>query len=171
MQTKSNNQVLLIGVLIGVLVLAFIFDLLIKLLMNGDAILGGTDSFLIWLFPLMQLLLMVGGVGVVWLMVARGGYSRLTSIIYLVVGLFILYCSSVLYILPVPESVYVVFDYLSPGSFLYQASSVAAAVGVFSLAMWKPAESHAGMEAQAVQPDHENEMEEEGADPASSSTI
>jgi hypothetical protein len=171
MKAKTFDQFLLIGAMVGILLLALVFDVLIKLLMDGGSLLGGMDNLLIWLFPLMQLLLMIGFVGLVWLMLSNQGYSRLICITYMVVGLITLYSTSLLYIIPVPESYYVLFDYLSPGSFLYQASGAVAAIGLFSLAVWKPAEADE-VEAEAILEEESNqkdEIEKESADPASSS--
>jgi hypothetical protein len=105
-------------------------------------------------------------------MVSSGGFSRWVSVIYMVVGLLILYSTSFLFVLPVPESYYGLIEYLSPGTFLYQASGAVAAIGIFSLAMWKPAKPvEAEVEAaQEPESNPEDEVEDEGADPASSAS-
>jgi hypothetical protein len=171
MKEKSLNTALLIGGMIGILLLAFAFDLILQVLVNRNSTQGGLDQMLVWLFPLLQLLWAVAAIGLVWLMISRGGYSRLVSAIYLVFGLLVLYSTSFLFVLPVPESFYVIIQYLSPGTTLYQASGAVAAIGLFSLAMWKPAkqvEEEAGA-TQAAEGGMVEEVVEEDVDPASSS--
>ena len=156
--------------MLGLLLLAFVFDILLQALVDRNSSQGGLDQLLVWLFPLLQLLWMVGAVGLVWLMISSGGFSRWVSVIYMVVGLVVLYSTSFLFVLTVPESFYVIIQYISPGTFLYQASAAVAAIGLFSLAMWKPntpVELEAE-EAQEAESSPVDEAEEEGADPASS---
>jgi hypothetical protein len=169
MKEKSLRIALLTGAMLGMLILAFIFDILLQALVERNSSQGGLDQLLVWLFPLLQLLWMVGAVGLVWLMISGGGFSRWVSVIYLVVGLVVLYSTSFLFILTVPESFYQLIQYLSPGTFLYQASAAVAAIGLFSLAMWKP-ETPVQAEGETAQETDGNpvdEVEEEGADPAS----
>ena len=173
MKEKSLNIALFTGGMVGMLLLAFVFDLILNSLTARNATEGGLDQLLVWLFPLLQLLWMVAAISLVWLMISSGGFSRLVCVIYMVVGLLILYSTSFLFVLPVPDSYYVLIQYLSPGTFLYQASGAVAAIGIFSLAMWKPA-SPVETEPEAVQEpagDSVGEAEEEGADPASTTNI
>jgi hypothetical protein len=173
MEEKSLRGLLLVGAMLGMMLLAFVFDLLLQVLVERNSSQGGMDQLLVWLFPLLQLLWMVGAIGLVWLMISGGGFSRLISVIYLVFGLLVLYSTSFLFVLPAPDSFYVVIQYLSPGTFLYQASGAVAAIGLFSLAMWKPAkpveaETEADQEAESGPVE---ELEEPDADPASSASV
>ncbi len=173
MKEKSFNNALLIGGMFGMLLLAFVFDILLQALVARNSTQGGLDQLLVWLFPLLQLLWMVAAIGLVWSMASSGTYSRLVSVVYLVFGLLVLYSTSFLFVLPVPESFYVIIQYLSPGTFLYQASGAVAGIGIFSLAMWKPAkaiEEVAGA-VQEAESSPVEEVEEEGADPASSASV
>jgi hypothetical protein len=169
MKEKSLRLALLVGAMLGLMVLAFVFDILLQALVERNSSQGGLDQLLVWLFPLLQLLWMVGAVGLVWWMVTGGGFSRWVSIIYMVVGLVVLYSTSFLFVLTLPDSFYGLIQYLSPGTFLYQASAAVAAIGIFSLAMWKPVTPVEGeLEAdQAAEVGSIDEFEEEGADPAS----
>jgi hypothetical protein len=170
MKEKSLNLALMIGAMVGLLALAFVFDISVQALVGRNTTQGGLEQWLVWLFPLCQLLLMVVTVGLVWLMVSSGGFSRLVSAIYILFGLLILYSTSLLLVLPVPESTYFIFEYISPGTFLYQASGAVAAIGIISLAMWKPAKPvEYGPEA-AQEPDSGSvdDVDEAGAAPTSS---
>jgi hypothetical protein len=170
MKEKSLNTALFTGGMVGILLLAFAFDLLLNSLTARNATEGGLDQLLVWLFPLLQLLWMVAAISLVWLMISSGGFSRLVCVIYMVVGLLILYSTSLLFVLPLPDNFYALIQYLSPGSFLYQASGAVAAIGIFSLAMWKPASQvePGAEEAQEPASGSVDETEEDGADPASS---
>ncbi len=170
MKEKSLNTALFTGAMVGILLLAFVFDLLLNSLTARNATEGGLDQLLVWLFPLLQLLWMVAAIGLVWLMISSGGFSRLVCVIYMVVGLLILYSTSFLFVLPLPDNFYTLIQYLSPGSFLYQASGAVAAIGIFSLAMWKPASAVEPVPeaAQEAGVSSVAEEEEEGSDPASS---
>jgi len=172
MKEKSLKLGLLIGAMLGVLALAFVFDILLQSLVERNSTQGGLDQLLVWLFPLLELLWILGAVGLVWLMVSSGGFSRWASVIYMGVGLLLLYTNSLLFVLPIPESLYILVLYLSPDKFLYQASGAVAAIGLVSLAMWKPgAPVETEMEAdQEEESGPACEAEEEGADPASSAS-
>jgi hypothetical protein len=170
MKEKAIRIALLVGAMLGMLILAFVFDILLQALVERNSSQGGLDQLLVWLFPLLQLLWMVGAVGLVWWMISGGGFSRWVSVIYMAVGLVVLYATSFLFVLTLPESFYVIIQYLSPGTFLYQASAAVAAIGLFSLAMWKPAspveiEAEVDQEAESGPAD---EPEEEGSEPAPS---
>ncbi len=170
MKENTLRLALLVGAMLGMLILAFVFDILLQALVERNSSQGGLDQLLVWLFPLLQLLWMVGAVGLVWWMVTGGGFSRWVSVIYMAVGLVVLYSTSFMFVLTLPESFYAIIQYLSPGTFLYQASAAVAAIGLFSLAMWKPS-TPVGIEAEADQEAESgpvDEPEEEGADPASS---
>jgi hypothetical protein len=118
-------------------VLAFVFDLVITTLAERNAQLGGLNSTLVWIYPMLQLLWMLGIVGLIWLMVSGGGYSRWVSVVYLLVGLILLYTNPILFVNELPDSWYIVVQYLIPGSLLFQAGGAAAAFGLVSLFFWK----------------------------------
>ena len=114
MKEKSLRLALLVGAMLGMLILAFVFDILLQALVERNSSQGGLDQLLVWLFPLLQLLWMVGAVGLVWWMISGGGFSRWVSVIYMVVGLVVLYSTSFLFVLTLPESFYGIIQYLSP---------------------------------------------------------
>jgi sulfite exporter TauE/SafE len=136
---KALNNLLLISGLFGILLLGLVFDLGINSLATRNAETGTMSATLIWMFSLLELLLMVGIVGLTWLAVSSGGFSRWVSVVYLVVGLIVLYTNPVLYVTEMPDSLYVVVEFLIPGSMLYQAGGFAAAFGLVSLFFWKSA--------------------------------
>jgi len=134
---KALNNLLLISGLFGILLLGLVFDLGINGLATRNAETGTLSATLVWMFSLLELLLMVGIVGLIWLAVSGGGFSRWVSVVYLVVGLIILYTNPILYVTEMPDSLYVVVEFLIPGSMLYQAGGFAAAFGLVSLFFWK----------------------------------
>ncbi len=62
MKEKSLNLALLTGAMIGMLLLAFVFDILLQALVDRNSSQGGLDQLLVWLFPLLQLLWMVAAI-------------------------------------------------------------------------------------------------------------
>jgi hypothetical protein len=142
MDTRSSrrlNDLLLTGGLAGLLILALLLDFL----RNG--MLAGAESAsdqqkLFFLLPLMQLVLMLAALGLIWLCLSRAGYSRWVSVVYLVVGLLLLYGLGLLSALPFPDWMYNLELYLTPESYLFQAGGAAAALGLISLFFWKKEE-------------------------------
>ena len=136
-EERPLRNVLLLSGMAGLLVLALILDLILKVLVERNSQLGGIDTTLVWIFPLFQLLWMVGVISLVWLMISGGGYSKWISAIFLIVGLFILYANPILYVNELPDSLYILVEYLSPGTMLFQAGGAVAAIGLLSLWFWK----------------------------------
>jgi hypothetical protein len=73
----------------------------------------------------------------IWVAQSSGGYSRWITIVYLIVGLLLLYLLGLLSALPLPDAIYVIVLYLSLDSFLFQAGGAMAAFGLLSLFFWK----------------------------------
>lgn len=134
---KGLQNLLLLSGLVGILVLGLVFDLIIRALVERNAQTGTLDATLVWLFPLLQFLFMAAVVGLVWLMIAGGGYNRWVSVVFLLAGLLVLYTNPILYTNELPDSLYVVVEYLAPGSLLFQAGAAAAAIGLLSMWFWK----------------------------------
>jgi len=134
---RSLQSILLLSGLVGMLLLALVFDLLIQYLMQMNSETGTLMVALVWLFPLLQFLWLLAPVGVVWLMLSGGGYSRWVSIVFLIVGLLLLYINPILFVNELPDSLYVIVQYLTPGSLLIQGAGAAAAIGLLSLWFWK----------------------------------
>jgi hypothetical protein len=105
-ESRALKNILLLSGLLGVLVLAFVLDLVITTLAERNAQLGGLDTTLVWIYPMLQLLWMLGIVGLIWLMVSGGGYSRWVSVVFLLVGLLLLYINPILFVNELPDSWY-----------------------------------------------------------------
>ena len=138
-ENKALHNILLITGMVALVLLSLLFDLAITALAEQNAQGGGLEVTLVWLFPLMELIWMLAVVGLVWFFATGGGYSRWISLIYLIVGIFLLYTNPVLFVNELPDSWYVLVQYLSPGTLLFQAGGALAAVGLLSLWFWKPA--------------------------------
>lgn len=150
---KGLQNMLLVSGLVGLLVLGLVFDLIIRALVERNAQTGMLDVTLVWLFPLLQFLFMAAVVGLVWLMIAGGGYSRWVSVVFLLVGLLVLYTNPILYTNELPDSFYVVVEYLAPGSVLFQAGGAAAAIGLLSLWFWKEPQAEVGEVVEQEKPE------------------
>ena len=130
------NDWLLLSGLIGLVVLAILMDILRRAMIDRVESLGD-EQRLLFLLPLMQLLLMLAVLGLIWVAHSGAGYSRWVSVIYLVVGLLLLYTLGLLSALPLPDAIYTIVLYLSLDSFLFQVGGAAAAFGLISLFFWK----------------------------------
>jgi uncharacterized membrane protein len=136
-ENKALHNILLLTGMVALVLLSLLFDLAITALAEQNAQGGGLEVTLVWLFPLMELIWMLAVVGLVWFFANGGGYSRWISMIYLIVGIFFLYTNPVLFVNELPDSWYVLVQYLSPGTLLFQAGGALAAIGLLSLWFWK----------------------------------
>lgn len=134
--SRRLNDLLLVSRLAGLLVLAFLMDSLRRVLLDGAESAADAQR-LAFLLPLMQILLMLAVLGLIWVCLSSAGYSRWVTVVYLVVGLSLLYALGLLSALPFPEALYVLVLYLSPDSYLFQVGGATAALGLISLFFWK----------------------------------
>jgi hypothetical protein len=133
---RRLNDLLLLGGLAGLIILAILLDSLRNFLLEG-AETAGDQKRLFFLLPLMQLLVMLAVLSLIWLCLSSAGYSRWVSAVYLAVGLLLLYAMAFLAVLPFPDWMYNLLLYLTPESYLFQAGGAAAALGLISLFFWK----------------------------------
>lgn len=133
---RRLNDLLLVGGLVALLILAFLLDALRNFLVS-DVQTAGDQQRLYFLLPLMQLLLMLAALGLIWLGLSSAGYSRWVPFVYLLVGLLLLYALGLLSALPFPDWMYNLVLYLSNESYLFQAGGAAAALGLITLFFWK----------------------------------
>jgi hypothetical protein len=139
MQTHTSrrmNDLLLLSGLFGLVVLAFIMDVVRTAMLDRVESIGDQQR-LLFLLPLMQLLFMLAVLGLLWVALSSAGYSRWVSVIYLVVGLLLLYALGILSALPLPDAIYMTTLYLSVDSYLFQVGGAAAALGLLTLFFWK----------------------------------
>ena len=134
--SRRMNDLLLLSGLITLLILAILLDIIRRaMLENVESI--GDEQRMLFILPLMQLLLMLAVIGLIWVALSNAGYSRWVTIIYLVVGLLILYALGLLSALPFPDAIYVLALNLSLDSYLFQVGGATAAFGLLSLFFWK----------------------------------
>jgi hypothetical protein len=139
MLTKTSrrlNNLLLLSCLAGMLILAILLDILRRAMLDRAESIGDQQRIM-FLLPLMQLIFMLAVVCLIWVAQSSGGYSRWITIVYLIVGLLLLYLLGLLSALPLPDAIYVIVLYLSLDSFLFQAGGAMAAFGLLSLFFWK----------------------------------
>ena len=134
--SRRMNDWLLLSGLVGLLVLAILMDIMRQAMLDRVETIGDEQRML-FILPLMQLLLMLAVLGLIWVALSGAGYSRWVSVIYLVVGVLLLYTLGLLSALPLPEAIYYIVLYLSVDSYLFQVGGTAAAFGLISLFFWK----------------------------------
>jgi hypothetical protein len=140
---KLLPRILLISGMVGLLVIGLIFDIIVTALQVQIISGAGYQSLLVMLFPIFSLVLVLGALGLFWYQFSSNERSRPVNILFAVVGLLMVFSGPILFYLPVPDSIYVLIDYLQPYSYFYTAGSLIAGCGVFSLLVKKPA-SEAG---------------------------
>ena len=144
MQTSQKlNTFLLISGMIGLLVITFIFDFILEVVVARNEQ-GGMIPILVWLFPILDLVWVLLGLGLFWFML-QDSQSRLVKIFYLVVVLALLFTPSLLFVLPVPESWLPLVPLLSPDRYLFHASAMVAGIGLLSLVLAKRGGGHPRM--------------------------
>jgi hypothetical protein len=134
--SRRFNDLLLFSGLIGLLILSILLDILRRAMLDRAESIGDQQRVM-FLLPLMQLLFMLAVVGLIWVALSSGGYSRWITIVYLIVGLLLLYLLGLLSALPLPDAIYIIVLYLSLDSYLFQAGGAIAAFGLLSLFFWK----------------------------------
>jgi hypothetical protein len=139
MDTHSSrrlNDLLLVSGLVGLLIFAILMDFLRRAMLDRAESVGDQQR-LLFLLPLIQLLLMLAVLGLIWAYQSSAGYSRWVTVVYLVVGLLLLYALALLSALPLPDWLYTLALYLSLDSYLFQVGGATAALGLISLFFWK----------------------------------
>jgi hypothetical protein len=151
-KNRLQNSFLLISGMIGLLLLAFILDLVVRSMLMKNVEGAGLESILVWLYPLFSLLWMLAALFLIRHMFVSLEYGRVVCIILLVISLPILYGTSLLFVLPVPQSFYQAVEFLSPGTFLFTASAFTSAASLISLFLWKEPEAEKESEPLAAEP-------------------
>ena len=138
---QSNRfltQLLLLSAVLALLVLGYLFDTGLNALAPSAEMDMNITRVLIWLAPLFQLLLVLAALFLFWLIYTNGEYSQWVCYTAIVIGLLLLYTPSLLFVLPLPDSLYILTETLAPGTFMFQASALVAGIGFVTLGFWKP---------------------------------
>jgi hypothetical protein len=136
---KLITQLMILSGIIAVLLLALLADTLTNALITNAQNDTRTLQFLVFLEAFLQFFFMLVGVGLFWVIATNRDVGRGVRIVYLVVGLILLYSTAFMFIYPFPDSWYILTAIISPGNFFYQVSAMFAAIGLLSLYLWKPA--------------------------------
>ncbi len=132
MSAKSLNRVLLGSIIPGLLIMGFLFDIGVEALRVQNMGGAGYEPLLVWIIPLFELLLVLGGFGLVWLLGRPEYHSRAVAAAALVVGLLIVLAGPLLFFLA-PMSMYFLMEYLTPGTYLFTAGALLVGAGIFGL--------------------------------------
>jgi len=133
--SKLLPRLLLFSGMIALPLMAFLFDLAVTGLQIRNSEGAGLETLLVWLFPLFELLLVLGGLGLFWYMYSSAQQDRPAGIAFAVAGLLLLFLTPLLFFLPVPMTLYALVQYVSPGSYLFQAGALLGVAGLLSLAL------------------------------------
>jgi hypothetical protein len=135
MNNKSLSRLLLLSGLVALLVIGLLFDLgaTVMSIRNTEGL--GLEPWMAVLFPLAGVILVTGGLWLFWYLISRPERDSLVGWIYAIVGLLLVFTTTLLFFLPVPMSVYTLVQFVSPGSFLFQVAAILGVAGVFSLVL------------------------------------
>jgi hypothetical protein len=135
MNNKSLSRLLLLSGLVALLVMGLLFDLgaTVMSIRNTEGL--GLEPWMAVLFPLAGVILVTGGLWLFWYLISRPERDSLVGWIYAIVGLLLVFTTTLLFFLPVPMSVYTLVQFVSPGSFLFQVAAILGVAGVFSLVL------------------------------------
>jgi hypothetical protein len=134
---NSALRWLLFGGMLALLVLSFLLDLAIRGLQLRNAEGAGMELLLVVLFPLFELLIVIGGLALFRALLGTSAALRGPAVLCLVVGLLILFGTTLLFVLPVPVAMYALVEFLQPGSYLFQAAAMLAGAGILGVARRK----------------------------------
>jgi hypothetical protein len=132
---KLLPRLLLLSSLVALLALSFIFDFIASRLEIISIEGGGSQSVLVILLPIFQLVLVLGGLALFWYLITSPRRNRLESWIFMLVGLLLVFTEALLFFLPVPMSYYALAQLLAPGTFLFLGASLVCVAGALNLAL------------------------------------
>lgn len=133
--SKLLPRLLLFSGMIALPLMAFLFDLAVTGLQIRNSEGAGLEPLLVWLFPLFEMLLALGGLGLFWYLFSSIQKDRPVGIAFTIVGLLLLFLTPLLFFLPVPMTLYALVQYVSPGSYLFQAGALLGVAGLLSLTL------------------------------------
>jgi uncharacterized membrane protein len=137
MNNTTLNRLLLLSSMVALLVMSFLFDLGTTALQIKNSEGVGLEPLLVVLFPVFEVIVVLGGMGLFWYLFTSPGRDRLIGWVYAVVGLLIVFMAPLLFFLPVPMTVYALVQYFTPGTFLIHAGGLLGVGGALSLVLMK----------------------------------
>jgi predicted membrane channel-forming protein YqfA (hemolysin III family) len=98
---------------------------------------AGLEPLLVVLFPVFEVIVVLGGLGLFWYLFSSPEADKLAGWIYTVVGMLVVFFAPLLFFLPVPMTFYALVQFVAPGSFLIQAGALLGVGGALSLMLKK----------------------------------
>lgn len=148
MNENSLSRLLLLSAIPAILLMAFLFDFGSTAIQQSNAEGAGLEPLLVILYPIFELLIVMGVLGLFWALMQAGTQNRLAIWVMATIGLVVLYGTPLIFFLPVPMSWYAAIDFLRPGTFLFQGGAMMGGAALLSLLLKK--DNPAG--ALAIQP-------------------
>lgn len=141
MNNKLLTRLLLFSGLIGLLVMSFLFDIVTSSLQQFNSEGAGLEPVLVVLFPVFEVIVVLGGLGLFWYLFSNPERDRLVGSVFAVIGLLLVFLTPLLFFLPVPMAVYAVVQFVAPSTFLFQSGALLGVAGALSLALKREARS------------------------------
>ena len=149
--TNENaiRRLLLISAMIALLLLAFLFDFIMRGMQISNYEGGfALEPMMVLMFPFLELVIVLGCLGLFRYVFSNPERSRLVAALFLIFGLLVLAITPLLYFLMVPVDFYVLVDFTQPGTYLFQTAAMLAATGLLSLVRRPAAVPIAGSDAE-----------------------
>lgn len=137
MNENSLSRLLLLSAIPAILLMAFLFDFGSTAIRQSNAEGAGLEPLLVILYPVFELLIVMGVLGLFWFLMQSGVKHRLAVGLMAVVGLLVLYGTPLMFFLPVPMTWYAAIDFISPGTFLFQAGALMGGAALLSMLLKK----------------------------------
>lgn len=134
---KMLSRLLLFSGMLALLLMSLLFDFGASALQIKNSEGAGLEPLLVVLFPVFEVIVVLGGLGLFWYLFSSPAADRLVGWIYTVVGLLLVFFAPLLFFLPVPMSVFALAQFVAPGSFLIQAAALVGVGGALSLVLKK----------------------------------
>jgi hypothetical protein len=134
---KMLSRLLLLSGLVALLVMSLLFDIGASALQIKNSEGAGLEPLLVVLFPVFEVIVVLGGLGLFWYLFSSPEADKLAGWIYTVVGMLVVFFAPLLFFLPVPMTFYALVQFVAPGSFLIQAGALLGVGGALSLMLKK----------------------------------
>ncbi len=133
MNENSLSRLLLLSAIPAILLMAFLFDYGALAIQQQNAQGAGLEPLLVVLYPIFELLIVTGVLGLFWTLMQPAMKQRLAVWVMAAVGLLTLYATPLIFFLPVPMTWYTAVDFLRPGTFVFQAGAMMGGAALLSM--------------------------------------
>jgi hypothetical protein len=134
---KNLSRLLLLSAIPAILLMAFLFDFATLTIQQRNSEGAGMEPILVVLFPIFELVVVMGVMALFWFLMRSEESNRLVVILMGLIGLLVLYATPIMFFLPVPMTWFSALDFISPGTFLFQAGAMMGGAALLTIILKK----------------------------------